>query len=546
MQSAASSVSQRRERGTGMRRLEGNTAGSRNDSSSSSSPHPAASPCSRANISSSRTLVAVATTILVTMILAIMASPVSVSAFQSISTTQETPSLQQRRHHHHQLPQSRLPSSTRRPSPSSPSSPSALLLTSSLNKNGGAGGIRSNGNGSGNSPSSSSSPPYPVRIAVMGGGNFGLAMASICARQGYPTTLLVRDETIANEINTKHQHPRYMQGITLPSRLRATHEPQECLPDATYIVHAVPCQYSRTFLEGVREYIPSNTPVLSVSKGIETTSLGFMADLLRDCLGEDRPYAFLSGPSFAREIVEGVATAVVIASEDLDLAKDLASLISDGRFKCYISTDVIGVEIGGAVKNVIALGAGMCEGLELGTNAMSGLVTRGCNEMRRLGLTFGARPSTIAGLSGVGDTFGTCFGPLSRNRKFGYRLGQGETMEEILESTTEVAEGVDTALAVVRLIEKECKGYRLDLKYPILFGIARILEGKQTPLEGLEALMNMPMQMENFDEGRTRVVASKKRRTGLSNKQETQVEIEDEYDDVIPTGHVAVEANVSE
>jgi glycerol-3-phosphate dehydrogenase (NAD+) len=242
--------------------------------------------------------------------------------------------------------------------------------------------------------------PFPVRIAVMGGGNFGLAMASICARQGYPTTILVRDQEVADEINTKHSHPRYMQGIELPHRLRATADPKECLPDATYIIHAVPCQYSRKFLDGVKEYIPPSTPVLSVSKGIETTSLGFMADLLKDCLGEDRPLAFLSGPSFAREIVEGVATAVVIASEDLDLARDLAALISDGSFKCFTSTDVIGVEIGGAVKNVIALGAGMCEGLGLGTNAMSGLVTRGCNEMRRLGLTFGARPSTMAGLSG--------------------------------------------------------------------------------------------------------------------------------------------------
>mmetsp|Transcript_35180 Transcript_35180/g.85226 ORF Transcript_35180/g.85226 Transcript_35180/m.85226 type:complete len:435 (+) Transcript_35180:139-1443(+) len=345
-------------------------------------------------------------------------------------------------------------------------------------------------------------PPYPVRIAVMGGGNFGLAMASIAARQGHPTTILVRSEAVANEINTNHTHPTYMKGITLPTKARATTKPEECLTDATYIIHAVPCQYSRKFLEGVKEHIPAGTPVLSISKGIETSSLGFMTDILEDVLGEDRPLAFLSGPSFAREIIEGVATAVVIASDDLDLARDLAFLLSDDNFKCFTSQDVIGVEIGGAVKNVIALGAGMCEGLGLGTNAMSGLVTRGCNEMRRLGVTFGARPSTIAGLSGVGDTFGTCFGPLSRNRKFGYRLGKGETMAEILESTTEVAEGVDTALAVVNLIETKCKGYRLDLKYPILFGIARILEGKQTPLEGLEGLMNMPMQMENFDEQR--------------------------------------------
>jgi len=314
-----------------------------------------------------------------------------------------------------------------------------------------------------------------------------------------------------------------MSDVKLPTRLRATADPNECLPDATYIIHAVPCQYSRKFLESVEEFIPAQTPILSVSKGIETSSMGFMADVIKDVLGEHRPLAFLSGPSFAREIVEGVgATVVVIASEDVDLARDLAALISDGRFKCFTSTDVVGVEIGGAVKNVIALGAGMCEGLGLGTNAMSGLVTRGCNEMRRLGLAFGAESSTIAGLSGVGDTFGTCFGPLSRNRQFGFRLGKGETMEEILESTSEVAEGVDTALAVVRLIEKECKGYRLDLKYPILFGIARILEGKSTPLEGLEGLMNMPMQMENFDEGRTRTKVRRRRRMNSTEEEEEE------------------------
>ena len=245
-----------------------------------------------------------------------------------------------------------------------------------------------------------SPPPYPVRIAVMGGGNFGLAMATVCARKGHPTTVLVRNQEVADEINTKHTHPRYMNGVALPTKVRATADPEECLPDATYIIHAVPCQYSRRFLEGVSEYIAPGTPILSVSKGIETASLGFMADILKKTLGRDRPLAFLSGPSFAREIIEGVATAVVIASDDLDLARDFAFLLSDDKFKCFTSKDVIGVEIGGAVKNVIALGAGMCEGLGLGTNAMSGLVTRGCNEMRRLGLNFGARPSTIAGLSG--------------------------------------------------------------------------------------------------------------------------------------------------
>lgn len=353
---------------------------------------------------------------------------------------------------------------------------------------------------SSNHSNNKSPAPYPIRVAVLGGGNFGLALATVTARQNIPTTLLLRDEEIANTINTEHRHPRYMSDITLPKLVRATSDPQTALSDATYIIHAVPCQYSRSFLDKINEYVPTGVPVLSASKGIETTSLGFMQDILKECLGEDRSYAFLSGPSFAREICEGVATAVVIASEDLMLADELADLMSNDNFRVFTSKDVIGVEIGGAVKNVIALAAGMCEGLGLGTNAMSGLVTRGCAEMRRLGLTMGARPSTIAGLSGVGDTFGTCFGPLSRNRKFGYRLGKGETMEDILTSTTEVAEGVETSKALVKMIKKKCKGYRLDLKFPILFGVADILEGKQTPEEGLKGLMSMPMRMENFDE----------------------------------------------
>lgn len=334
----------------------------------------------------------------------------------------------------------------------------------------------------------------------MGGGNFGLALATVAARNGLPTTLLVRSDTVAQSINDTHHHPSKMSDIEMPANLRATSDPATCLPDATYIIHAVPVQYSRTFLKGVAQYIPPSTPIISGSKGIETTSLGFMADILKQSLGTERSYAFLSGPSFAREIVEEVATAVVVASEDLLLARDVAELFSDESFRVFTSQDVIGVEIGGAVKNVIALAAGMCEGLGLGTNAMSGLVTRGCGEMRRLGLTFGARSSTLSGLSGVGDTFGTCFGPLSRNRQFGYRLGKGETMEEILASSTEVAEGVDTSIALVNFIKENCKGYRMDLKYPILFGIAKILQGELTPREGLKGIMEMPFLMESFDE----------------------------------------------
>ena len=266
---------------------------------------------------------------------------------------------------------------------------------------GGVGGSTSRINSSSLlSMKASSPPPYPVRVTVMGGGNFGLALAAVVAKKGVPTTLLVRSEEVAAQINENHRHPRYMSDISLPHTVRATSDKASALADATYIIHAVPVQYTREFLQTVKDYIPANVPILSASKGIETSSLGFMADILKECLGEDRSYAFLSGPSFAREICEGVATAVVIASEDLMLADDLADLMASEDFAVFTSADVIGVEVGGAVKNVIAIAAGMCEGLGLGTNAMSGLVTRGCGEMRRLGIYLGARPSTISGLSG--------------------------------------------------------------------------------------------------------------------------------------------------
>ncbi|KAG5181667.1 hypothetical protein JKP88DRAFT_199733 [Tribonema minus] len=341
--------------------------------------------------------------------------------------------------------------------------------------------------------------PYPVRFTILGGGNFGLALSHVLARNGIPSTLLLRNAEIAEHINVHHEHPTYLKGIKLPWHIRATTDAKDALQDATYVIHAVPVQYSRAFLKKVASYIPPGAPILSVSKGIETSSLSLMTDILAETCGPERSYAFLSGPSFAREIAQNMATAVVIASDDSQLANDLANLLSSPSFRCFTSKDVIGVEVGGAVKNVIAIAAGMSEGLGLGTNAMAGLVTRGCVEMKRIAQVLGGKPTTLSGLSGVGDTFGTCFGPLSRNRNFGIRLGKGETMEEILASSTEVAEGVDTALALANLIKKIDKSYRIDLKYAIIFGVSDILQGFRSPREGLEDLMAMPLRAEMYD-----------------------------------------------
>lgn len=337
-----------------------------------------------------------------------------------------------------------------------------------------------------------------ARFTIIGGGSFGIAMACVLAGRGVNTTLLVRKESTANAINNDHRHPTYLSDITLPCNIVATADAKAAFEKATHLVHAVPVQFTRDTLRKVRKYIPVGIPVLSVSKGIETKSGQLMCDLLQELLGESHSYAFLSGPSFAREIVEGKATAVVVASEDRDLACEFSDILSSRSFRVFTSRDVIGLEVGGAVKNVIAVAAGMSEGLGLGTNAMAALVTRGCIEMRRISLSFGGRPSTLAGLSGVGDTFGTCFGPLSRNRNLGIRIGRGERLKDILASSTEVAEGVDTAFSLEKLILNRNNSFRRDLKFPIIFGVCQILRGKITPEEGLASIMEQPFRSEVY------------------------------------------------
>lgn len=364
------------------------------------------------------------------------------------------------------------------------------------------GGVRFQGPGVGSSfPAHDGGGDAPgargaLKGVILGGGSFGLAMACVLGRAGVPATLLVRSRADADAVNARGRHPKYLPDVDLPEGTRATADAAEALRGASFLVHCVPVQHSRRYLRKIAKHVPPGAPVLCTSKGIERKTLGLMCEILPAQLGEDRAYAFLSGPSFAREIAEGLATAVVVASEDRGAAADFRALLASDTFRVFTSADVVGLEVGGAVKNVLALAAGMAEGLDLGTNAVTALVTRGLYEMQRIALAMGGRASTIMGLSGVGDTFGTCFGPLSRNRGTGLRLGRGERLDDILADLGEVAEGVDTAFALERLIKRSHKSYRLDLKFPIIFGVAEILRGDRTPTEGLDALMRMPLRPE--------------------------------------------------
>uniref|UniRef100_A0A0G4F8W7 Glycerol-3-phosphate dehydrogenase [NAD(+)] n=1 Tax=Chromera velia CCMP2878 TaxID=1169474 RepID=A0A0G4F8W7_9ALVE len=331
--------------------------------------------------------------------------------------------------------------------------------------------------------------PDNLKVVVFGGGNFALAMASLFARKNIPVTMLLRDAGVADHMNTERRHPKYMSDLQIPDGLSATADPEEALRGVTHIFHCVPCQYSREFLKGVAEFVPPGTPIVSASKGIEVGTLCLMKDVIKESIQGTYPTAFISGPSFAREIVQCLPTAVVVASEEKEFAREVQKMMKCDYFQVLTTTDVMGVELGGAIKNVVAIAAGISEGLELGMNAQAALVTAGTMEMRRVGALMGAQASTFAGLSGAGDAFATCFGPLSRNRALGNRLGRGETMEAILSSSREVAEGVQTSRSLRALIEAKSSGFRKDLKFPIIFGIAQILDGDMTPREGLELIM---------------------------------------------------------
>lgn len=341
-----------------------------------------------------------------------------------------------------------------------------------------------------------------TKVVVCGGGSFGTAMADVLARNGYPVSILVRKPWVRDEINQEHRNPKYLSEYLLPSNLTATISPEEAFLDAKLCVHAIPVQATREFVTSVRSHYPPDLPILCTSKGLEISSLQLMCDVLPALLQKDRKYAYLSGPSFAKEIMQGLPTAVVVASSDQSFATSIAVMLSSPYFKVYTSNDTVGLEIAGAIKNVIAIAAGMSEGLGLGTNAMAALVTRGCSEMRRIAIAQGASPVTLAGLSGVGDTFLTCFGPLSRNRTVGVRLGRGESLEDILSTSRQIAEGVPTARALVKWLsgasdENSAAYLRARLKYPILYGVAAILDGHLTPREGLNVLLSMPPRPED-------------------------------------------------
>jgi glycerol-3-phosphate dehydrogenase (NAD(P)+) len=324
-----------------------------------------------------------------------------------------------------------------------------------------------------------------VKIGVIGAGSWGTALAALLHRNGHDVALWSHEPGVVKEVQSKWENRVYLPGVRIPPEILISTRLRQVVPDADVIVSVSPAQYVGSVMEKVGPLMRDDATVVSASKGIETGTLLRMDELMAPLIpeGASGRFVVLSGPSFALEVAQGVPTAVVAASLSEESGTLVQELFGSATFRVYTSDDVVGVELAGAIKNVIALAAGVCAGLELGHNAQAALVTRGLAEITRLGVAMGAQASTFYGLAGLGDLVLTCTGPLSRNRTVGVRLGQGETLERILEDMPGVAEGVATAPAVQRLAGRH------GVEMPIVNEVCAILEGERTPEDAVRELM---------------------------------------------------------
>jgi len=319
-------------------------------------------------------------------------------------------------------------------------------------------------------------------VCVLGNGGWGTALALVAAANGHDVRLWGIDADYVAETAKSRANPRYLPGVALPQALLLTSDGAAAARGATLIVSAVPTQYLRATTARLAAHLPPGVPVVSVSKGVENTTLLRPSQVLGETLGA-RPVAVLSGPSHAEEVARGGPTSVVVASADAALAELVQRVLGNDRMRIYASDDVLGVELAAATKNVVAIAAGVCDGLGLGDNAKAALITRGNAEITRLGRALGARPETFAGLAGIGDLITTCTSRHGRNRAVGERIGRGETIDAILSSMVQVAEGVRTAESIVGLAKS------VGVEMPISEQVHRILFGGQKPGDALRELM---------------------------------------------------------
>ena len=332
-----------------------------------------------------------------------------------------------------------------------------------------------------------------TRIAIIGAGSWGTALAVMAARAGHQTKLWSRDNAVVTSINDSRLNPKYLSGIKIPKQVLATNSIEETVREAQLLLLATPSHVVRAMLTEVKQYVEPSAIIVSVAKGIEIDTGKRMSEIVCEIIGVEAAETFvcLSGPSFAKEVVAHHPTAIVAASRNEAAARMVQAELSHTNLRIYTNIDVVGTELGGSVKNVMAIAAGMTAGLGFGSNSVAALVTRGLAEMTRLAMSQGAQLETMSGLAGLGDLVLTCTGSLSRNRYVGEQLGQGRTLEQITAGMNEVAEGIRTSRAVKRLAEKA----RIEM--PITNAVEAVLYSGLSVSDAVTELMNRPLRAEN-------------------------------------------------
>lgn len=325
-------------------------------------------------------------------------------------------------------------------------------------------------------------------ISVIGAGSWGTTLASHLVQKDYDVSLWARETEVAAEINEKSRNSVYLPDLSLPPGLKATNSIEEAVKKSRYILNVVPTQFTRSVFREAARYLSNDAVIISASKGLEQGTLLTVSDILQEVTG--KRIAALSGPSFAKEVIKKLPTAVTLASSDIATGLLLQEIFNSGNFRVYTHNDVVGVELGGALKNVVAIASGICDGLGLGHSARAALITRGLVEISRLGEAMGADPKTFAGLSGLGDLVLTCTGPLSRNYTVGVNLGKGLKLKEILTCTKSVAEGVATAQSAFELAQKK------GIEMPIVEQVYKVLYEGKDPETAVLSLMNRALKAE--------------------------------------------------
>jgi glycerol-3-phosphate dehydrogenase (NAD(P)+) len=329
-----------------------------------------------------------------------------------------------------------------------------------------------------------------VKVAVIGAGAWGTALANLLAENEHEVSLWAFEPDVVETINVSSENRRFLAGVPLHPGLRATNRIEQALEGAELALFVSPSTVLRQVASSCLREIPAGIPLVVATKGIERERLALMTDVVADEL-PDHPIVALSGPTFAMEVATHLPTAIVAASTDVEAALLTQQALSTSAFRVYTQSDVIGVELGGALKNVMAVATGIADGLQLGFNARAALITRGLAEMTRLGVKLGADPATFAGLAGIGDLVLTCTGSLSRNRSVGLEIGRGATLSEVLQGRETVAEGVTTTETAKALAERH------GVEMPIVQAVHKVLFEKQPARWALVELMTRDLKAEN-------------------------------------------------